>query len=64
MGPLTEGGNAGGVPGLRDFDRYVDEHGVPEEDWPTAFALWIAQRTGGSVPRFERVERAPPADGS
>jgi hypothetical protein len=24
MGPLTEGGYAGGVPGLEDFDRYVD----------------------------------------
>jgi hypothetical protein len=32
---------------LTDFDRYVEEHGIPEEDYPAAFALWIAERTGG-----------------
>jgi hypothetical protein len=48
---------------LTDFDRYVEEHGIPEEDWPAAFALWIAEITGGPVPRFEKVEREPPADG-
>jgi hypothetical protein len=25
--------------------------------------LWIAERTGGPVPRFEKVEREEPADG-
>jgi hypothetical protein len=30
---------------------------------PAAFALWIAERTGGPVPRFEKVEREEPADG-
>jgi hypothetical protein len=27
------------------------------------FALWIAEKTGGPVPRFEKVEREAPADG-
>jgi hypothetical protein len=45
---------------LADFDRYVEEHGIPEDDYPAAFALWIAEKTGGPVPRFER---GPPADG-
>jgi hypothetical protein len=43
--------------GLADFDRYVEEHGIPEEDYPAAFALSIAEVTGGPVPRFEKVER-------
>jgi hypothetical protein len=41
---------------LADFDRYVEEHGIPEEDYPAAFALWLAEVTGGPVPRFEKVE--------
>ena len=45
------------------FVRYVEEHGIPEEDYPAEFALWIAERTGGPVPRFEKVEREPPANG-
>ena len=48
---------------LTDFDRYVDEHGIPAEDYPAGFALWIAERTGGPVPRSEKVEREEPADG-
>jgi hypothetical protein len=24
--------------------------------WPEAFARWIAERTGGPAPRFEKVE--------
>ena len=52
-----EGRYAGGVPGLEDFDRYVAEHGIPEENHPTAFALSFAERTGGPVPRFEKIER-------
>jgi hypothetical protein len=51
-----------GTPG--DFDRYVAEHSIPEEDWPAAFALWLAERNGGPVPRFEKVEREEPAEGS
>ena len=38
-----------------DFDGYVAEHDIPEEKWPEAFARWIAERTGGPVPRFEKV---------
>jgi hypothetical protein len=30
---------------LADFDRYVAEHGIPEEDYPAAFARWIAEVT-------------------
>jgi hypothetical protein len=41
---------------LADFDRYVEEHSIPEEDYPAAFARWIAERTGGPAPRFEKVE--------
>jgi hypothetical protein len=45
---------------LEDSDRYVEENGIPEEDYPAAFAQWIAERTGGRVPKFEKVEE--PAD--
>jgi hypothetical protein len=37
-----------------DFDRYVAEHNIPEEELPEAFARWIADQTGGPPPRFER----------
>jgi hypothetical protein len=46
-----------------DFDRYVEEHGIPKEEYPAAFALWIAEVTGGPLPRFEKVEREESADG-
>ena len=49
--------------GLDDFDRYVEENGVSEEDYPATFAQCIAERTGGPVPRFEWVEREAPEDG-
>jgi hypothetical protein len=39
-----------------DFGRCIAEHNIPEEEWPEAFALWIAEVTGGPVPRFEKVE--------
>jgi hypothetical protein len=51
------------VVSLEDFDRYVEQHDIPEEDYPATFALWIAERTGGPVPRFEKVKQEPPADG-
>jgi hypothetical protein len=41
---------------LADFDRYVAENGIAKEDHPAAFAQWIADITGGPVPRFEEVE--------
>jgi hypothetical protein len=44
------------APNLADFDRYVKEHGIPEEGYPAAFAQGIAERTGGPVPLFEKVE--------
>jgi hypothetical protein len=46
-----------------DFDRYVEEHGIPKEEYPAAFALWIGEVTGGPLPRFEKVEREESADG-
>jgi hypothetical protein len=46
-----------------DFDRYVEEHGISKEEYPAAFALWIAEVTGGPLPRFEKVEREESADG-
>jgi hypothetical protein len=51
------------VASFADFDRYCEENGIPEEDYPAAFALWIAEVTGGPVPRFEKVEGEAPADG-
>ena len=48
---------------LADFDRYVEGRGIPSEHYPAAFALWLAEVTGGPVPRFEKVEREEPADG-
>jgi hypothetical protein len=42
---------------LADLDCYVEERGIPEEDYPAAFARWIAQHMGGRVPRFGKVQR-------
>jgi hypothetical protein len=44
------------VVSFADFDRYCEEHGISEKDYPAEFAQWIAERTGGPVPRFEKVE--------
>ena len=41
---------------FEDFDRYLEEKGISEEDYPAAFARWIAERTGGPAPKFEKVE--------
>jgi hypothetical protein len=60
LGRADGDGYAAGMPGLEDFDRYVAERRrarIPEDDYPAAFALWIAEVTGGPVPRFEKVER-------
>ena len=46
-----------------DFDCYTAEHQIPEENRREAFARWIAERTRGPVPRFEKVEREEPATG-
>jgi hypothetical protein len=47
---------------LKDFDRHVKEHGIPEEDYPAALAQWIAEPTRGPVPRFEKVEETDEQD--
>jgi hypothetical protein len=39
-----------------DFDRYIAEHNMSEEELLEAFARWIAEQTGGPVPRFVKVE--------
>ena len=51
--PATEGGFLNDQGGL--------EHGIPEENYPAAFALWIAEFTGGRR-TSRRVEREEPAD--
>jgi hypothetical protein len=49
---------------LTGFDRSTSPSTAsPEEHYPAAFALWIAEVTGRPVPRFEKVEREEPADG-
>jgi hypothetical protein len=45
LGRADGDGYAAGMPGLDDFDRYVVEHGSPEEHYPAAFALWYAEAT-------------------
>jgi hypothetical protein len=40
---------------LAGFDRYVDEQGISDEDYPEAFARWIAKRLEGHVPHLEEV---------
>jgi hypothetical protein len=40
---------------LAGFDRYVDEQGISDEDYPEAFARWIAERLEGHVPRLEEL---------
>lgn len=42
--------------GFEDFDRYCAEKNVRPDDYGDSFARWIAERTGGRVLRFERVE--------
>ena len=39
-----------------DFDRYIAEHNMSKEELLEAFARWIAEQTGGPVPRFVKVE--------
>jgi hypothetical protein len=38
-----------------DFDHYVAEHGIPEEDYPAALALWVSHQANGVLPFFEKV---------
>jgi hypothetical protein len=40
----------------RHFDRHVEERGIPEQDYPAAFALRIAEITSRPVPRFEEAD--------
>ncbi len=40
--------------GLSDFDRYVQEHGMPPEHHPAAFAQWIAEVTALSGCRLRQ----------
>jgi hypothetical protein len=39
---------------LAGFDRYVDEQGISDEDYPEAFACWIAKRLEGLGTPSER----------
>ena len=44
--------------GLSDFDRYVQEHGMPPEHHPAAFAQWIAEVTALSGCRLRQKRDA------
>ena len=44
---------------LADFDRYIEEHLITEEDIPTAFAQWIIAIMDGRVPGFEKTDEKP-----
>jgi hypothetical protein len=57
-GPLGEPAVRRIIGGLLLGD--VEEHGIPAADYPAAFALWIAEITGGPVPGFEKVEQDEP----
>ena len=35
------------VVSFQDFDHYVEEHGIPEENYPAAIALWLAEVKAG-----------------
>jgi hypothetical protein len=37
---------AADVASFEDFDRYVEERGIAEEDLPQAFAHWLANLAG------------------
>ncbi len=51
---------------LADFDRYVEEHGISEEDYAAAFARWIIEHSNGRVADFADVDKnddeEPPRD--
>jgi hypothetical protein len=44
------------VVSLEDFDRYVEERGIAEEDLPRAFGQWLANLAGHPI-------TGEPADG-
>jgi hypothetical protein len=43
---------------VRDFNRYIEEHGIATSELPAAFAAWLHARTGwdGSVERRDTRE--------
>jgi hypothetical protein len=45
-----------------EFDAYVAEHEIPEDEYPEAFARWIGAKSGGPPPRFEKLEPTLEAD--
>jgi hypothetical protein len=42
-----------------DFDRYVSEHGVPDDELPQAFADWLRESTGHEHPMRAVGDEAP-----
>ena len=48
---------------MTDFDRYVAEHNIPEEDYPRGVRALDRRDHGRAGARFEKVEREEPADG-
>jgi hypothetical protein len=45
---------------LAEFDRYVEETGISDEEYPAAFARWISERTAGSERPAEGSESQGP----
>jgi hypothetical protein len=44
------------VPGFENFERWVVENEIPDEERPVALARWLGKQTRRPPLRFERVE--------
>jgi hypothetical protein len=43
---------------LAEFDRYVEEAGISDEEYPAAFARWVNEHTGDSEQPGRGLERS------
>ena len=41
---------------LAEFDRYVEDAGISDDEYPAAFARWISKHTGDSERPAESSE--------
>lgn len=44
------------MPEFEDFERYVAERGISDEERPEAFAGWLAEQIGGPPVGYENVQ--------